>query len=62
MNPDAINPLHQPETEFQGEVQVFSGPALAPDNPSLEPRVRRRRPAGPKKPSGADRNETPPNE
>ncbi len=62
MNPDTINPRHQPETEFQGEVQVFSGPALAPDDPTLEPRVRTRRPAGRKKPSGADKNETPPKE
>jgi hypothetical protein len=59
MNPNPINPRHQPETEFQGELQVFSGPALAPDDPSLEPRVRKRRPAGPKKPSGTDKNETP---
>ena len=45
MNPNATNPLHQPETEFHGELQVFSGPALAPDDPSLEPRVRKRRSA-----------------
>lgn len=45
MNPATTNPLHQPETEFHGEVLVFSAPALAPDDPSLEPRVRKGRPA-----------------
>ena len=59
MNPNASNPLHQPETEFDGEFQIFSGPALAPDDPSVEPRVRRSRPADLQKPSGTDRNETP---
>ncbi len=58
MNPNATNPLHQPETEFHGELQVFSGPALAPEDPSLEPRIRKGRPADLKKPSGADKNET----
>ena len=38
-------PLPQPETFFDGEIQVFSGPLLSPDDPSLEPRVRRGRPA-----------------
>lgn len=57
MNPNATNPLHQPETEFQGELQVFSGPALAPDDPSLESRVRKGRPVELKKPSAPDRNE-----
>jgi hypothetical protein len=47
MNNNSSNPLHQPETEWQGEIQQFSGPALAPDHPSLEPRVRRGRPAKP---------------
>ena len=59
MNPNATNPLHQPETEFQGELQEFSGPALAPDDPSLEPRVRQGRPADLMKPSATDQNETP---
>ena len=59
MNPTATNPLHQPETEFQGDLQVFSGPALAPDDPSLEPRVRKGRPADGKKPNAADKNDTP---
>jgi hypothetical protein len=44
MTPNSANPLHQPETEFNGDLQVFSGPALAPDDPSLEPRVRKGRP------------------
>jgi predicted nucleotidyltransferase len=44
MNPNATNALHQPETEFHGELQAFSGPAFAPDDPSLEPRVRKGRP------------------
>ena len=38
-------PRHQRETEFHGEIQVFSGPALAPDDPRLEPRVRKGRPS-----------------
>jgi hypothetical protein len=59
VNPNTNNPLHQPETEFRGEVQVFSGPALAPDDPSLEPRVRKGRPADAKNPSHTDKNETP---
>jgi hypothetical protein len=59
MNPSTTNPLHQPETEFHGELQVFSGPALAPDDPTLEPRVRKGRPADLKKPSATDKNETP---
>jgi hypothetical protein len=59
MKPTAPNPHHQPETEFRGEHQEFSGPALAPDDLSLEPRVRTGRQAGLKKPSGADANGTP---
>ena len=53
MHPDTANPLHQPETEFDGELQEFSGPALAPDDPSLEPRVRRGRPADRNKATGS---------
>jgi hypothetical protein len=45
MGSKAPNPRHQQETEFTGELQEFSGPALSPDDPSLEPRVRRARPA-----------------
>jgi hypothetical protein len=37
-------PRRQPETEFIGERQLFSGPALAPDDSTLEPRVRKGRP------------------
>ena len=58
MNPNA-NPRHQPETEFHGELQEFSGPALDPNDPSLEPRVRKGRPAGLMKPAPTDNNETP---
>jgi hypothetical protein len=59
MNSNVTNPLHQPETEFHGELQVFSGPALAPDDPSALPRVRKGRPADLKKPAGTDNNEKP---
>ena len=45
MNPDLDRPVHQPDTEFTGEVQQFSGVALSPTDPSLEPRVRRGRPS-----------------
>jgi hypothetical protein len=58
MNQKAINPLHQPETAFHGEVLVFSGLALAPDDPSLEPRVRKGRPADHKKLGSKDIDET----
>ena len=58
MSQNATNPLHQVETEFHGEVQVFSGRALAPDDPSLEPRVRKGRPADAKKPAADNNGET----
>jgi hypothetical protein len=58
VNPNATNPLHQNETEFQGECQVFSGPALSPDDPSLGPRVRQGRPADRKRPAATDQDET----
>ena len=45
MEPNTPNPMHQPETEFIGERYFFSGPALSPDDPSLEPRERKGRPA-----------------
>ncbi len=45
MTPNSTNPRHQPETEFIGELQVFAGPALRPDDPRLEPRQRKGRPA-----------------
>jgi hypothetical protein len=41
---DRNNPLHQPETEWIGEIYEFSGPALAPDDPNLGPRECRGRP------------------
>jgi hypothetical protein len=44
MTPSSANPRHQPETEFTGDVQVFCGPALSPDDPRLEPRERKGRP------------------
>jgi hypothetical protein len=45
MTPSSTNPRHQPETEYNGEIQVFSGVALRPDDPRLEPRERKGRPA-----------------
>ena len=45
MDIDLKRPPHQPDTEFTGDLQVFSGQALSPDDPSLEPRVRKGRPA-----------------
>ena len=45
MNANPSNPHHQSETEWHGELQKFSGPALSPSDPSLEPRVRKGRPA-----------------
>jgi hypothetical protein len=49
MNPISPRPPHQTETEFIGERQEFFGECLPPDDPSLEPRVRRGRPADRKK-------------
>jgi hypothetical protein len=45
MNADSNKPTHQPETEFTGELQEFTVEALAPDDPRLEPRIRKGRPA-----------------
>ena len=56
---NARNPLHQPETEFIGELQEFEGPALDPNDPSLEPRVRRGRPGDKDKQNDADRKDSP---
>ena len=39
------NPLHQKETEWHGSFQEFTATVVSPDDPSLEPRVRRGRPA-----------------
>jgi hypothetical protein len=58
MSQKPTNPLHQPETEFDGEVQTFTGPALPPDDPNLEPRVRKGRP-GQDERSKADKKNTP---
>ena len=49
MTPNTPRPLHQPETEFVGELQEFTGTFLPPDDPSLEPRERKGRPADRKK-------------
>jgi hypothetical protein len=49
-------PPQQQETEWHGELQRFSGPALAPDDPNLEPRVRQGRPKA--APTQASKNDT----
>ena len=57
------NPYHQAETEFDGVLVEFTSPALLPDDPSLEPRVRRRRPTRSlerAEPTPADENSEPP--
>ena len=59
MNTEGTNPLHHVETEFNGELQVFSGPALPPDDPSLELRVRKGRPTEPKKRPTPEQKDTP---
>ena len=60
------NPHHQAETEWSGELQEFSGPTLSPDDPALEPRARRGRPAERQEPTRpqqqADDEPTPPAE
>ena len=45
MNTKTKRPKHQRETEYTGDLQEFSCRALSPDDPSLEARVRRGRPA-----------------
>ena len=45
MDANSKRPMHQPETEFIGELQEFTGTVVPPDDPSLEPRIRRGRPA-----------------
>jgi len=57
MNPKPTNPQHQAETEFTGELQEFSGPALSPDDPSLEPRVRAGRPTD-TRPAAGEKKDT----
>lgn len=48
MNDHSKKPSHQPETEFTGELQEFTLQALPPDDPRLEPRIRKGRPADPR--------------
>ena len=45
MDANSKRPMHQAETEFIGELQEFTGTVVAPDDPSLEPRERKGRPA-----------------
>ena len=45
MTADSKKPPHQPETESGAELVEFTLEALAPDDPRLEPRIRRGRPA-----------------
>ena len=45
MNTDPKRPPNLPETEFNGDLQVFTVDAVLPDDPRLEPRVRKGRPA-----------------
>ena len=45
MDANSSNPQKQRDTEWHGELQSFFGPALSPDDPSLEPRVRHGRPS-----------------
>jgi hypothetical protein len=51
MSPKPTNPHHQPETECMAEKQEFAGPALSPDDPKLEPRVRKGRPSDTQSPA-----------
>ena len=44
MHADPNTPAKHPETELHSDLQSFCGPALLPDHPGLEPRVRRGRP------------------
>ena len=44
MKSEPKRPSRQPETLFIGDVQKFSGPVFAADDPRLEPRVRKGRP------------------
>jgi hypothetical protein len=59
MRPKANRPQRNPETFMNADLQKFSGEALDPDDPRLEPRVRRGRPQDRKRGSkkkGQDRN------
>ena len=45
MNTKPKRPKHQRETEYTGDLQEFFCLGLSPNDPSLEPRVRKGRPA-----------------
>jgi hypothetical protein len=45
MNTNAGDPNKREETEWHGELQQFAGPVVSPTDSSLEPRIRRGRPA-----------------
>ena len=42
MDANPSRPHHQKETEWDGDLQQFSGSALAPNDPCLEPRCAKR--------------------
>jgi hypothetical protein len=56
MRTKPTNPHHQPETEFNGELQEFSGQAVSPYDPNLGPRARTGRPAEVHRPSTKKKN------
>ena len=56
MNTNKRHPEEQMETELHGDLQEFRGPALSPNDPSIEPRVRRGRPVR-RKPGQAPAND-----
>ena len=45
MNTESKRPPNLPETKFIGEIQEFSSEVFTADDPRLEPRVRKGRPA-----------------
>jgi hypothetical protein len=57
MHTNASHPKKQKETELHGDLQEFRGPAVSPNDPSIEPRVRRGRPLQ-EKPGPAAGNDT----
>ena len=58
MNPDTPRPGHRPETKFTGDYQAFVGEFIDPNDPSLEPRERKGRPADRK--DDGDKSDEPP--
>lgn len=48
MNPPPTSPYHQSETVFTGERQEFFDAGLSPDDPAVQGRAPRRKPAGAK--------------